>query len=128
MRPNLDHHWMPFTANRDFRAEPKLLCRAEGVYYYGEGDQPILDGCSGLFTCPAGHARPEIADAVRDQLMTLDYAPSFTRGHPQSFRAASAIAMASATLAESPFIFQLPAISGVRNFYLPGRGASLRRD
>ena len=92
MRPNLDHHWMPFTANRDFRAEPKLLCRAEGAYYYGEEDQAILDGCSGLFTCPAGHGRVEIADAVREQLMTLDYAPSFTRGHPQSFRAASAIA------------------------------------
>ncbi|HUD91686.1 aminotransferase class III-fold pyridoxal phosphate-dependent enzyme [Sphingobium sp.] len=92
MRPNLDHHWMPFTANRDFRAEPKLLCRAEGMTYYGEADQPILDGCSGLFTCPAGHGRAEIADAVREQLLTLDYAPSFTRGHPQSFRAASAIA------------------------------------
>ncbi len=83
---------MPFTANRDFHREPKIITRGAGVHYYGERDQPILDGCSGLFTCPAGHARPEIADAVREQLMTLDYAPSFTRGHPQSFHAAEKIA------------------------------------
>jgi len=91
-RPDLSHHWMPFTANRDFHAEPKIICRGQGVWYYGEDDQPILDACSGLFTTPAGHGRVEIADAVRDQLLTLDYGPSFTRGHPQSFRLASRIA------------------------------------
>ncbi|HZU64423.1 MAG TPA: aminotransferase class III-fold pyridoxal phosphate-dependent enzyme [Novosphingobium sp.] len=92
LRPDLAHHWMPFTANRDFREAPKMILRGQGVVYYGEGGQPILDGCSGLFTCPAGHSRPEIAEAVRDQLLTLDYAPSFTRGHPLSFRAAERIA------------------------------------
>lgn len=91
-RPDLAHHWMPFTANRDFRDEPKMIVRGKGVHYYGEHGQTLLDGCSGLFTCPAGHGRVEIADAVRDQLMTLDYAPSFTRGHPQSFRVAERIA------------------------------------
>ncbi|EHJ59806.1 aminotransferase class III-fold pyridoxal phosphate-dependent enzyme [Novosphingobium pentaromativorans] len=91
-RPDFSNHWMPFTANRDFHREPKMLCRAQGCHYYGERGQQILDGCSGLFTTPAGHARAEIADAVRDQLLTLDYAPSFTRGHPQSFRLASSIA------------------------------------
>ncbi len=88
----LDNHWMPFTANRDFHREPKILARGSGTFYYGEDGTPILDGCAGLFTCPAGHGRTEIADAVRDQLMTLDYAPSFTRGHPGSFQAATAIA------------------------------------
>lgn len=91
-RPDFANHWMPFTANRDFHAEPKMIVRGQGVYYYGEQDQPILDGCSGLFTCPAGHGRTEIAEAVHEQLLTLDYAPSFTRGHPQSFRIAQRIA------------------------------------
>ena len=91
-RSDLDHHWMPFTANRDFRQEPKIVTRGAGTMYYGERDQPIHDACSGLFTCPAGHGRVEIADAVRDQLMTLDYVPSFTRGHPLSFRLAERIA------------------------------------
>ena len=89
---SLDHHWMPFTANRDFRSAPKIVARGSGVFYYGEDGAPILDGCSGLFTSPAGHGRPEIAQAVYDQLMTLDYVPSFTRGHPGAFQAASAIA------------------------------------
>jgi beta-alanine--pyruvate transaminase len=91
-RPDFAHHWMPFTANRDFHAEPKMIVKGRGVYYYGDREQPILDGCSGLFTCPAGHGRTEIAEAVHAQLLTLDYAPSFTRGHPQSFRLAQRIA------------------------------------
>jgi beta-alanine--pyruvate transaminase len=91
-RPDLSHHWMPFTANRDFHQDPKIICRGQGVWYYGEDDRPILDASSGLFTTPAGHGRVEIADAVRDQLLTLDYSPSFTRGHPLSFRLASRIA------------------------------------
>ena len=88
----LENHWMPFTANRDFKAEPKILARAEGVYFRDEKGRKILDGCSALFTSPAGHCRREIADAVGAQLLELDYAPSFTRGHPKSFELARRVA------------------------------------
>ena len=88
----LDHHWMPFTSNREFKSDPKIFARAEGVTYTSEAGERILDGSSGLFTTPAGHGRPEIAQAVYEQLLALDYAPSFTRGHPKAFELAKRIA------------------------------------
>jgi beta-alanine--pyruvate transaminase len=88
----LGSHWMPFTPNRDFKAEPKLLARAEGMYYWTPDGRKVLDGSSGLFTSAAGHCRPEIAEAVHRQLLELDYTPSFQRGHPKSFELAERIA------------------------------------
>lgn len=89
---SLENHWMPFTANRDFKADPRLLVRAQGVYYWNHHGQQILDGSAGLFCCAAGHARREIADAVAEQLLELDYAPSFQFGHPLSFELARKVA------------------------------------
>lgn len=89
---NMDHYWLPFTPNRDFRSDPKLFARAEGVYYYAPDGRKILDGSSGLFTTPAGHGRREIADAVHRQLLELDYTSSFQRSHPKAFEAATRIA------------------------------------
>jgi beta-alanine--pyruvate transaminase len=88
----LGNHWMPFTPNREFKAEPKLVARAEGMYYWTPDGRKVLDGSSGLFTSAAGHCRPEIAEAVHRQLLELDYTPSFQRGHPKSFELAERIA------------------------------------
>ena len=94
-RPDLSTHWMPFTANRQFKAAPRLLVSAKGMYYRSEDGREVLDGTSGLWCVNAGHARPEIAAAVNQQLMSLDYAPSFQMGHPVSFDFAAAIEPAS---------------------------------
>ncbi len=91
-RPDLSAFWMPFTANRQFKANPRLLVSASGMYYRDEDGREILDGTSGLWCCNLGHARPEIAEAVSRQLMTLDYAPSFQMGHPIAFDFAAALA------------------------------------
>jgi len=88
----LEHQWCPFTANRDFKAHPRLLTRGEGVYYWNEAGERIIDGSSGLFCCPLGHGRREIADAVHEQLLTMDYAPPFQAGHRLSFELASRVA------------------------------------
>ena len=64
----LENYWMPFTSNRDFKADPRLVVRGEGVYMYSQEGERILDGSSGLFCCAAGHSRPEIAEAVYAQL------------------------------------------------------------
>ncbi len=88
----LEQHWMPFTNNRGFKREPRLFVRASGMYYWSQQGRKILDGSSGLFTSAAGHCRPEIAQAVSDQLNTLDYTPSFMRAHPGAFELANAIA------------------------------------
>ncbi|MBG99348.1 MAG: aspartate aminotransferase family protein [Solibacterales bacterium] len=79
---------MPFTANRDFKTAPRLQTRSEGVYYWNEHGDKILDGCSGLFNVAAGHNRPEIREAVYHQLGELDYAPHFQLGFPDSFELA----------------------------------------
>ena len=90
--PSLDHLWLPFTPNRDFKAEPRMFVRAEGVHYFTPDGRKILDGSSGLFCVPLGHGRREIADAVHQQLLTLDYTPTFTRAHPKAFLLATRIA------------------------------------
>ncbi|MBP7339186.1 aspartate aminotransferase family protein [Niveispirillum sp.] len=89
---SLDEYWMPFTANRQFKAAPRLLSRADGMYYTSEDGRPVLDGTAGLWCVNAGHGRREIASAVGDQLRELDYAPSFQMGHPLAFRFAERLA------------------------------------
>jgi beta-alanine--pyruvate transaminase len=89
---DLSFNWLPFTPNRDFRRDPKILARAKGMYYYDPAGRPILDGSSGLFAVAAGHGREEITRAVSSQLDELDFAPSFYRGNPPAFRAARQLA------------------------------------
>jgi beta-alanine--pyruvate transaminase len=89
---HLEPHWMPFTANRDFKVEPRLIVRAEGMYYWSQNGHRVLDGASGLFCCTAGHGRREIAEAVAHQLVEMDYAPHFQFGHPSSFALAGRLA------------------------------------
>ncbi len=90
--PDLDALWMPFTANRQYKAAPRLLASASGMYYTTHDGRKILDGCAGLWCVAAGHCRKEIADAIAHQVQTLDYAPPFQMGHPLSFEAASKVA------------------------------------
>lgn len=83
--PVLDNFWMPFTANRQFKASPRLLASAEGMYYTDIDGNKVLDGTAGLWCVNAGHGRKRIADAVERQLRTLDFAPTFQMGHPIAF-------------------------------------------
>lgn len=85
---DLNPFWMPFTANRQFKAEPRLLESAEGMHYRSTDGRKILDGSAGLWCVNAGHSRPEITEAVSKQIAKLDYAPSFQMGHPLPFRLA----------------------------------------
>jgi beta-alanine--pyruvate transaminase len=88
-RSDLEAWWMPFTPNRQFKAHPRLLARADGMYYWSADGRRILDGAAGLWCVNAGHNRREIAEAVHRQLVTLDYAPSFQLGHPAAFELAN---------------------------------------
>ncbi|WEJ72428.1 aspartate aminotransferase family protein [Pseudomonas sp. PSE14] len=89
---NLKAHWMPFSANRNFHKDPRIIVGAEGSYLVDDKGRKIYDSLSGLWTCGAGHSRKEIADAVSKQLTTLDYSPGFQYGHPLSFKLAEKIA------------------------------------
>ncbi len=82
---------MPFTANRQFKDDPRLIAGADGCHYITVDGRRVLDGLSGLWCCGAGHNRPEIADAVARQLRTLDYSPAFQFGHPLAFELANKI-------------------------------------
>ncbi|BBO99645.1 aspartate aminotransferase family protein [Sulfuriferula nivalis] len=90
--PNLDHYWLPFTANRQFKSMPRLFKAAKGNYYTTIDDRTLLDGTAGLWCVAAGHGREEIASAVAQQLRTLDYAPAFQNSHPLAFEAAERLA------------------------------------
>ena len=82
-------YWMPYTANRDFKAHPRLMVSAEGMYYKDIDGNTILDGTAGLWCVPLGHAQPKIVAAVQRSVATLDYSPSFQMGHPAAFELAS---------------------------------------
>jgi beta-alanine--pyruvate transaminase len=82
---------MPFTPNRQFKADPMLLARAEGMHYFTPEGRPVLDGAAGLWCVNAGHGRREIVDAVSEAISELDYAPPFKIGHPFAFAAAEAL-------------------------------------
>lgn len=85
---SLQAFWMPFTANRQFKQEPRLLASAEGMYYTDTEGRQILDGTAGLWCVNAGHGRKAISDAVSRQVETMDYAPCFQMGHPLPFQLA----------------------------------------
>jgi len=89
---DLDAFWMPFTANRQFKANPRLLARASGMHYWTAEGRQVLDGVAGLWCVNAGHGRPEITAAVTRQLSTMEYAPTFQMGHPIAFELASRLA------------------------------------
>ena len=92
-RPNnLDAFWMPYTANRAFKAAPRMLAKAEGMYYYTNDNREVLDGTAGLWCCNAGHGRREITEAIQRQAATMDFAPTFNMGHPLAFQAAAKLA------------------------------------
>ena len=90
-RAQLEAHWMPYTGNRQFKKDPRIIVGANGVHFIDDQGREILDGLSGLWCCGAGHNRPEIAEAVYRQLQTLDYAPAFQFGHPGSFELANRV-------------------------------------
>jgi 4-aminobutyrate aminotransferase-like enzyme len=92
-RPNdLGAFWMPFTPNRDFKSQPRMLARAEGMCFYDEDGRALLDACSGLWCSNLGHGRKEIAEAISKAAHHLDFAPTFQFSHPPAFELASRIA------------------------------------
>ncbi|MBU6269954.1 MAG: aspartate aminotransferase family protein [Betaproteobacteria bacterium] len=97
--PALSAFWMPFTANRQFKAQPRLLARAEGMHYYTPEGRAILDGTAGLWCVNAGHCRQPIVDAIARAAASLDFAPAFQMGHPAAFELSSRLV----ALAGKPF-------------------------
>ena len=92
-QPNdLESFWMPFTANRQFKAAPRMLVGAKDMHYQGHDGRDILDGTAGLWCCNAGHGRDEIRAAIKAQADTMDYAPNFQMGNPLAFEFASRLA------------------------------------
>jgi beta-alanine--pyruvate transaminase len=86
--PALDALWMPFTANKAFKARPRLLVSAKDMHYQSDDGRQILDGTAGLWCVNAGHCRAPIVEAIRRAAATLDFAPGFQMGHPGSFQLA----------------------------------------
>jgi beta-alanine--pyruvate transaminase len=91
-RQQLDAYWMPFTGNRQFKQDPRMIVSAQGHYFTSGDGRQVFDGLSGLWTCGLGHGRREIAEAVSGAVAQLDYAPAFQFGHPGAFRLAERVA------------------------------------
>jgi beta-alanine--pyruvate transaminase len=89
---SLDALWMPFTANRQYKAAPRLLVAAKDMHYTSHDGRQILDSTAGLWCVNAGHCRPRIVEAIQRQAASMDFAPTFQMGHPLAFEAAQRIA------------------------------------
>lgn len=92
MTLNLDAYWMPYTGNRQFKRDPRIIQSAQGVWFTDSDGRQILDGHSGLWTTGLGHSRSEITEAVSRQMAELDFCPPFQFGHPKAFELATKIA------------------------------------
>ncbi|MEH6403999.1 MAG: aspartate aminotransferase family protein [Sneathiella sp.] len=86
---NLDAFWMPFTANRQFKSNPRMLVGAKDMHYTNSEGGKVLDGTAGLWCVNAGHGQPRITEAVSKQMAEMDYAPAFQMGHPKVFELAA---------------------------------------
>jgi beta-alanine--pyruvate transaminase len=94
MKPNeLEPYWIPFTANRAFKKNPRLFAGAKGLNLFKPDGTKVIDATSGLFCVNAGHCREPIVKAIQDMAATLDYAPAFQYGHPKVFELASRLAL-----------------------------------
>jgi len=87
----MQNFWMPFSPNKEFKREPRLFERAEGMYFYTPDGSRLIDASAGLFCVAAGHCRPEISEAVYKQLKTLDFTAPFLRAHPGAFELANRV-------------------------------------
>jgi beta-alanine--pyruvate transaminase len=81
--------WMPFTANRQYKKEPRMFVKAKDMHYTTHDGRQVLDGTAGLWCVNAGHCRPLITEAIQQQAGELDYAPAFQLGHPKAFELAN---------------------------------------
>ncbi len=84
--------WVPFTPNRSFKKNPRLIVRAKGMHYFTPEGRAVIDGSAGMWCCNAGHNREPIVEAIQRQAAELDYPPAFQFSHPQAFELASRIA------------------------------------
>ena len=89
---NMDAYWMPFTANREFKKNPRLFVKASGMHYTTDDGRQVLDGVAGLWCVNAGHARPRIVKAIQEQAAEMDFAPPFQMAHPKAFELADKLA------------------------------------
>lgn len=89
---NLEAFWMPFSANRQFKAAPRMFVGAKDMHYTTDDGRKVLDATAGLWCCNIGHARPKVVQAVSKQIEELDYAPAFQMGHPKVFELAARVA------------------------------------
>jgi beta-alanine--pyruvate transaminase len=91
--PNaIDAVWLPFTPNRQFKSQPRIIARGQGMYYYDPQGRELLDGLAGLWCSLAGHGQKRITDAVATQMQELDFAPTFQFAHPKVIELAGRIA------------------------------------
>ncbi len=86
---NLEAFWMPFTANRQFKSNPRMFTGAKDMHYTTQDGRQVLDGTAGLWCCNAGHGRDRIVRAIQAQAAEMDYAPAFQMGHPKIFEFAA---------------------------------------
>ena len=90
--PNdLDSFWMPFTATKAFKDNPRLISKAEGVRYTTVDGHELFDGTGGLWCSNAGHNHPKITKAIQDQAAAYDFVHNFNQGHPLAFEAAARV-------------------------------------
>ena len=89
---DLESFWMPFSANRQFKAKPRMFVAAQDMHYTTDDGRKVLDAFAGMWCCNIGHGRPKVVAAIQKQIAEMDYAPPFQMGHPKAFELAARVA------------------------------------
>ncbi len=89
---NMDNQWLPFTPNRGFKENPRVIVGADGMHFTTHDGRKVIDGISSLWCVTAGHNRKPINEAIKKQLDTLDYSTAFQASNDKAFVAAEMIA------------------------------------
>jgi beta-alanine--pyruvate transaminase len=86
-----DAYWMPYTANRDFKKNPRIITGASGHHYTTADGSTVYDMFSGLWTSGIGHSHPKIVEAVQKQVANLDYCMQFQLSNDVAFELAERV-------------------------------------
>jgi len=71
-------HVIPhFASNANLAKGPKVFARGEGCYVYDLDGKRYFDSFATLLTTVCGHSRPEVTEAVRRQMETLEFFPNY---------------------------------------------------
>ncbi|HIC42150.1 MAG TPA: aminotransferase [Pelagibacterales bacterium] len=69
----------------------KLIVKSDNIYLYDENGKRYIDGPGGMWCNNIGHGNKEIAEAIKNQIETMDYCSPFSESSEKAAELASVL-------------------------------------